>query len=1011
MRSLLGAIIPQLLFAGIACAQPVSSPATELAGTILIEVSASLDSALGQAFIVTRPAGDPQFSHSDINRAVLSSGTEITGLFQTFYGLHGLRLRPYIPTHSVAFQDIREWSNPQLFGKGESTSSQHDVSELRLAESKISHWFVLSFSDSISDEAAAAIARKSPLIERAEPKNISYPCYTPNDPDILQQYALSLMDCYHAWDVVRCDSTMIIADVDLGTDWSHEDLAADIYLNPGEIGIDSNGLDKRSNGVDDDHNGFIDDWHGWDFAGPADSTSDNDARPGPGQPNGGHGTHTAGIMAAVGNNGIGIAGVAFGARLIPIKVACDVCGTLDFGFEGIVYAADMHAKVVNCSWGDATYSQAEQDVVNYAYAKDCAVVAAAGNNYMYQAYYPASYQHVLSVAAVDASGNVASLSNYNPYVDVVAPGIGVLSTVPGNQYETMDGTSMASPNAAGVVALVRQRFPNFTAGQAMEQVRVTGNPIGGLDSSRFDYEGHGIVDAYRAVTDTDTHSARIESYAIDDPLKTGSLAPGESGDIVLTVRNYLQPVQHLEGRLEVVQGADYVTLGQTLVSFGPAGTLQVVTNDSTAFRLRIADSVPPNTQILVRVFFSDSSVGYYEDYDYFRFTVNPSYLDLNKNNLTVTFSSTGNLGYNDALINSEGSGFLWRNPPPFISPEGLSLLYQGGLMAGIDSNHVVDVIEGLNPNAPDYDFTPEENVHYITPPDHSSAAQELECEYTDSLADPSVQIGLRTRCRAYAFNQGLAANAIVIDYVFYHLNNSLGTYPLASDSTEAGIYTDWDIGPSGNLNVTRFDTSTQTAISYRLEQNFPYVGVKLLSPLPPGAALNYHAIMNNGSQGDINTYAGLSKQDKWRMLTEFYKTTGPGDISHSFGLKNMPLRSQDSVEMILVIALAQDQATLDQTIDQTAALWAQKSGVHAMPPAAQSMLEVYPNPFQHTLHISWDQGGPALITIFDEIGRVVESRIVSSSFYNFTPTLPSGVYTVDVLVGGIHLRRQVMATQ
>ncbi len=626
--------------------------------------------------------------------------------------LHGLRLKPFIPTHSVAFEDIRERSNPQLFVRGDVVASPPNPlsppseGALRTTENKISHWFILFYSDSISGDRAAELARKSSCVQIAEPKFIrqsfATPVFTPDDPDVSQQYSLTLMNVLEAWDVVRCDSTMLVADADIGTDWTHEDLEASIYQNPGEIGIDKNGLDKRSNGIDDDSNGFVDDWHGWDFGGTYGTTSDNDARSGDGVS---HGTQTGGIFAATGDNDIGMAGVAYGARLIPIKISDDAGGNLDFGFEGIAYAADMHAKLVNCSWGGTGRSDAEQDVIDYSYSKGCGVVAAAGNSggtFPYGDIFPGAYNHVLSVAAVDENGDNASIngeppfSNFNTHVDISAPGVDITSTTPGNGYVTggADGTSFASPNAAGVVALVLQRFPNLTSGQAMQQVRVTGDSLLGLDISRFDYEGHGIVDAFRAVTDTNTFSARVDSVTLKDPNGTGTFAPGETGGIVIHAMNYLKPLQQLNARIEVVNGADYVTLQQNIVPFGAVGTLQEVSNNAATFQITIANSVPANTQILIRVFFYDSTVGYAEDYDYFSFVIQPSYLDLNANNLTVTFSSIGSMGYNDVLNNEEGSGFLWRNAPDSISPFGRTLLYEGGLMVGTDSNHVVDVVVG-----------------------------------------------------------------------------------------------------------------------------------------------------------------------------------------------------------------------------------------------------------------------------------------------------------------------------
>ncbi len=986
---------------------------------ILVRVASSLDSAIGSAFYSARPAGDPTFAHTDINAAILTKDSIIRRLLSLPNTLHGLKLRPFIPTHSMAFQDIRQRSNPKLFGSADAIQSDNqsgNLSEMRTAESKIAHWFVLYYADSIVSDAAAAIARKSRLVLDAEPKFIRQPLYTPNDPDLNQQYALTLMNCYDAWDVVRCDSTMILADADIGSDWTHDDLADAVCQNPGEIGTDAHGLDKRSNGIDDDSDGFIDNWHGWDFGGTYGTTPDNDPRPGLGT-NGNivtHGTQTAGIFIATGNNEIGIAGVAFGARFIPIKISDDAGANLDFGFEGIIYAADMNARLVNCSWGGTGRSNAEQDVINYAYAKGCGVVAAAGNSgndYPYQDLYPAAYAHVLSVAAVDQNGNNASFSNYNTHVDISAPGVGVMSTVPGNGYTTQngDGTSFASPNALGVVALVLQRFPQWTVGQAMQQVRVTGDSLIGLNSDQIDFEGHGIVDAFRAVTDTNTFSARIDSVTIADKNGIGSFAPGESGGIVIHAMNYLKPLKQLLARIEVVNGANYVTLKQSVIPFGPVATMQEVSNAVAAFQISISDSAPPNTEILIRVFFYDSVAGYAEDYDYFSFVVESSYLDLNANDLTVTFSSIGSLGYNDVLNNEQGSGFEWRNAPAEITPIGRELLYEGGLMVGTDTAHVVDVVLGADGVTADLDLTPSELIHYVEPPDHPNAAQEIAFTLSDSLADTAVQVGLHATCNSYAFTQDLAANALVAKYIF---RGTPGGPLAASDSAAAALFLDWDIGLSGANNITEFDSTTATAVTYRLDPNYPYLGMKLLSKLPPGAELNYHAILNDGSQGDITVYGPFLKSNKWTTMTEFYDAAGPGDISHTFGLKNMPIQSQDSVEMTVVIALAESRALLDQTINETAALWEQASGVIQEAGAGSGALEVFPNPFKQALHLSWDLAGPAQVSIYDALGRMIASANVSGSQYDFSPpAIPSGFYTVDIQVGGTHLRRQVVASE
>jgi len=1011
-RSLVLAIV--LFCAGAAHAQSGEL----VSGSILIQIAPSATAQVAAAFQSVRPANDPTFRNTDIHNASLVNDEQLRSLLGLPNKLRGLSLKPYSPTHSIALEDIREHSNPELFNQqnvGRTSSSDN----LRQAEEKLSRWFILSFDSNIAPQTAVALAKKSSRIQLAEPRYPRYPCLSPNDSLFFDQYALKLMHVPEAWDVVACDSNMVIADDDVGADWTHEDLRNAIYLNKGEIGLDTNDVDKRANGVDDDGNGFIDDWHGWDFFGSLPGAPDNDARPGdPSDPFSGsnHGTHTTGIMAATPNNKVGIAGVTFGARVIPIKVSNNFGGELLFGFEGIIYAADMHAKAVNCSWGGPTRSQAEQDVVEYAYAKDCAVVAAAGNNGIYQDFYPAAYHHVLSVAAAEVGDNIAGYSNFNTHVSVSAPGTNVWSTVIANQYALETGTSMASPNACGVLALVRQRFPWMSAGEAMQQVRATTDTLI-VDESKRDLVGHGLLNAFKAVTDTGAHSARIESIFLADDNGSGAFEPGETGGIVLDVKNFLNPVHELYAVVRPIEGAEWISLHDSIVALGPADRMQTIQSIQAGLRVRLADSVPANTVIVMRVAFRDSTVGYGPDIDYFSFVVNPSYLDLDKNNIRATFSSKGSIGFNDVVQNSQGSGLIWQHAPPSILPLAKSVLFQGGLMAGVQrtlvsslgedsvAHFVVDVVEGNNDNFANEDFRPVTIVRNVTP-DHPNAVQELETSFSDNLTDTAFRVGLNVTERAYAFNTGLSANAVVVKYILRR-----SSFSRLTDSSAAGLFFDWDIGLSGALNVTHFDTGTSSAITNRLEKGYPFVGVKVISELPLGAALQYHALMNDGSQGDISTYGGFSKDEKWLAMTEFFGAAGPGDISHSIGLKNLPMRSQDSVEMTLVIALAEDQSLLDRTIAETENQWFAKQAVN-IPESEGPSLQVFPNPFQSALHVSWNAPGEAQVSLIDALGRTVAMQNVHGSSCEFpTLDLTHGFYIIDVEVAGHHFRRRVVASE
>ncbi|MEO3947419.1 S8 family peptidase [Gorillibacterium sp. CAU 1737] len=212
----------------------------------------------------------------------------------------------------------------------------------------------------------------------------------------------------------------------------------------------------------------------------------------------GHGSHVAGIIAATVNNSLGIAGLTWDNPILPVKVLDNSgAGNAYNVAKGIIWAADNGAKVINLSLGNYAESSFLHDAIKYAYNKDVVLVAATGNDNSGQPGYPAAYPEVLAVAATDNNRNKASFSNYGSYVDVAAPGVNIASTYTNNQYASLSGTSMASPHAAGLAALIRSVNPKLTNKEVMDIMRNTAADVG--DAGRDDYFGYGQIDVYQAL--------------------------------------------------------------------------------------------------------------------------------------------------------------------------------------------------------------------------------------------------------------------------------------------------------------------------------------------------------------------------------------------------------------------------------------------------------------------------------------------------------------------------------
>ncbi len=383
----------------------------------------------------------------------------------------------------------------------------------------------LHFPETIPVDQVCADMGKLNGIEYAEPWLIYRYFLEHNDPDRDRQWGLDICQANDAHDLATGDRTVGIALIDMGMDMDHPDLEDNIWVNPRE----------EDNNQDDDENGKVDDFNGWDFV---DDDNDPDD-PTPANQRGGHGTHTAGIASAVTNNRIGIASVGYSCGIIPVRTG-GAQGIM-FGVEGIEYAATTGAKVISCSWGGYQPTRELEEVVNYAYEHDAMVVASAGNENVSFETYPASYDHVIAVAATDqddrkwTEGGMEG-SNYGEWVDVSAPGVDIYSTMLDGEYFTASGTSMACPFAGSVAILLRSKFPELSI-DAITALLLNG--ADDIDDQNANYRGQlgsGRINAYRSLLLGPLILVEIgDLEVIADDNDDGVMNPGETVELAVTI--------------------------------------------------------------------------------------------------------------------------------------------------------------------------------------------------------------------------------------------------------------------------------------------------------------------------------------------------------------------------------------------------------------------------------------------------------------------------------------------
>ncbi len=721
----------------------------------------------------------------------------------------------------------------------------------------------------------------SGAVEYAEPLYQNLPLDIPLDPLAIdnsgQQNHLGQIKAYDAWEIETGDTTIVVGIVDTGVNYNHPDLKGNLALNYAD----------PINGIDDDHDGYVDNYLGWDVG-------DNDKDPI--TVTNGHGSSVAGLSSAMTDNYIGIAGTGYKSRYLPIKAYAESSTSMINEYLGVVYAANHGCKVINLSWGGVeASSKFGQDVINYAVLdRDAVVIAAAGNTHDNLNFYPASFNNVLSVGATDDQDNLASWATYSYNIDMMAPGNNVLSTDNKDGYARELGSSFAAPQVSGAAALVRHHFPQLTAQQVMEQLRVTADDIYDVGSNG-DYRGmlgKGRLNMYRALTDTVSPSIRIAN--IDHNGNFGTLIfPGDTVNIYSTFNNYLRKASNVNVALSSPDPT--LQINSQDFNIGSIGTFASVNNNDHPFTFIVPRDAQPGQKMVFRLDFNNTN---YDDFQYFEINTTPDAFEFAVDSTVLTIGSDGDMGFNyQDLHSGVGMKFKERVVANWL-----------GLVIAKDAEHVSDnIISNFRTRTIDHDF---QSIEYARLYNDTPADEEARSvfEENDSLSN---RLGVKVEQKTLGWKNPDHDNFIIMEYRLTNMTDSSMT------GLDVGLFADWDLN---NFQHNAVEWDGEHAMGYTFDKDLGdlYAGMAILSGEGEPA---FHAIDKEAFDGntaeiqdvmdDAKKYEflsnGLSKVDAGQA-------GGGNDVAQMIGLNGIALNAKQSKKAAFVFLLGNSKDELVQNL-------------------------------------------------------------------------------------------------
>ncbi|MEQ9425810.1 MAG: S8 family serine peptidase [Cyclobacteriaceae bacterium] len=814
----------------------------------------------------------------------------------------------------------------------------------------------------------------------AEPVYRFKPLLTPNDPQANptsgNQSYLSTIKAYDAWDISTGSEEVIVAVIDTGADMDHPDLVNSFFVNEAD----------PINGIDDDNDGLIDNFIGYDFA-----NDDND----PEADQSGHGVRVAGLSSATTNNGEGIAGAGFNSKLMPLKGFLSGTGFSNNLYEAVLWASENGIRVQNLSWGSpGVSSQVLQDLINEAVITNNSVlVAAAGNTPEELNFFPASYDNVLSVTSSNVDDTFFNDATFSYHVDLMAPGANNYTTANGGGYENSGpGTSYAAPLVAGTAALLVAEFPEWTAQQIMEQIRITSDDVHevGTNNGFFGQIGKGRLNMFRALTDTLLPSVRAQDINITNNF--GDFAfYGDTLSMKASFQNFLYPTSN--ALAEIVIESEFATALNPQLNLDSLASLQKYDADSVEFKILLTDNAPPNERIFIQFNFTDGET--YNDWQFTEFTTTPDFLDLGNTSIRMTTAGNGNLGY-QSDVETNGIG-LEVNEVMYADQLGIIITADGTLL-----DNSVNNFSEITRNG---DFN---TINSIKLFEHATAGFYAYSKYDDSNAIEPKSLIIEQKTIPTSDNKFLL--------VEYRISNA------SSDDITAlnfSIFTDWEIG---NILQNSVSWIEEGAIGYVQEMapDNDFAGVSLLTANDP----IFYAIDQDDQNGNVADIGNIfSEADKSTLTTGgIAKTTaglnGGNNVAQINGAELGALEAgaskkvafafiqgNDSEELLSVRSSASDAYTefiLNPPLFKNDSSCV--SAPYILTFSDGEDYDVYSDPLGQNLLFTGDQFEAGLIekdTSFyvQKLGEIIKDEIMEV-FVRSTDIAPNFGFSVDTLFLG-----------